>query len=167
MESGPDTNLSETQTPKLVEAGALRPWTTGDLPPAPEGGLAYWKKAVGPGLLLAGASLGAGEWLFGPAVTAQYGAVLLWLAFLSIASQLFVNLEMVRYTLYSGEPIFVGFFRTRPGPRIGTPLFPGNCKQPQVRRTQHRHTGRGRCRESNPTRSDPPLMSAKRLKKTP
>ena len=50
MESGQDTNLSETQTSKLVEAGALRPWTTGDLPPAPEGGFAYLKKAVGPGL---------------------------------------------------------------------------------------------------------------------
>ena len=82
MESGPDSKLSETQTPELVKAGALRPWTTGNLPPAPEGGLAYLKKAVGPGLLLAGASLGAGEWLFGPAVTAQYGASLLWLAFL-------------------------------------------------------------------------------------
>ena len=123
MESGPDTNLSETQTPELVNAGALRPWTTGDLPPAPEGGLAYWKKAVGPGLLLAGASLGSGEWLFGPAVTAQYGAVLLWLAALSIGTQLFVNLEAIRYTLYTGEPIFVGFFRTRPGPRLWTVFY--------------------------------------------
>ena len=91
MELGPDSKLSETQTPEFVGAGALRPWTTGDLPPAPEGGLAYWKKAVGPGLLLAGASIGAGEWLFGPAVTAQYGAALLWLAFLSIAGQLFAG----------------------------------------------------------------------------
>ena len=118
MESGQDTNLSETQTSKLVEAGALRPWTTGDLPPAPEGGFAYLKKAVGPGLLLAGASIGGGEWLFGPAVTAQYGAILLWLAALSIVTQLFVNLEVIRYTLYTGEPVWVGFFRTRPGPRL-------------------------------------------------
>ena len=123
MELGPDSKLSETQTPEFVGAGALRPWTTGDLPPAPEGGLAYWKKAVGPGLLLAGASIGAGEWLFGPAVTAQYGAALLWLAFLSIAGQLFINLEVIRYTLYSGEPIFVGFFRTRPGPRLWTAFY--------------------------------------------
>ncbi len=123
MESGQDANLSETQTPEFVEAGALRPWTTGDLPPAPGGGLAYWKKAIGPGLLFAGASIGAGEWLFGPAVSAQYGAVLLWLAFLSIAGQLFINLELIRYTLYSGEPIFVGFFRTRPGPRLWTGFY--------------------------------------------
>ncbi len=123
MESGQDTNLSETRTPEFVEAGALRPWTTGDLPPAPAGGLAYWKKAIGPGLLFAGASIGAGEWLFGPAVSAQYGAVLLWLAFLSIAGQLFINLELIRYTLYTGEPIFVGFFRTRPGPRLWTAFY--------------------------------------------
>ena len=118
MESGQDTNLSKTQTPKLVEAGALRPWTTGDLPPAPKGGFAYLKKAAGPGLLLAGASIGGGEWLFGPAVAAQYGAVILWLAALSIVTQLFVNLEVIRYTLYTGEPVWVGFFRTRPGPRL-------------------------------------------------
>ena len=123
MESGPDTNLSETQTPELVKAGALRPWTTGELPPAPAGGLEYIKKAVGPGLLFAGASIGAGEWLFGPAVSAQYGAALLWLAFLSIAAQLFINLEVIRYTLYTGEPIVVGFFRTRPGPRLWTALY--------------------------------------------
>ena len=123
MESGQDANLSEIQTPEFVEAGALRPWTTGDLPPAPPGGLAYWKKAIGPGLLFAGASIGAGEWLFGPAVSAQYGAALLWLAFLSIAGQLFINLELIRYTLYSGEPIFVGFFRTRPGPRLWTAFY--------------------------------------------
>ena len=54
MEPGPDSKLSEIQTPELVKAGALRPWTVGDLPPAPEGGLAYFKKAVGPGLLCAG-----------------------------------------------------------------------------------------------------------------
>ncbi len=30
--------------------------------------------------------------------------------------QVFLNLEMARYTLYTGEPIMVGFMRTRPGP---------------------------------------------------
>ena len=127
MEPGPDTKPSEPQTPELVKGGALRPWTTGDLPPAPEGGLAYWKKAVGPGLLFAGASLGAGEWLFGPAVSAQYGAALLWLALLSIVGQLFINLEVIRYTLYTGEPVLVGFFRTRPGPRFWTAVYVVLC----------------------------------------
>ena len=89
----------------------------------PEGGRAYWKRAVGPGLLMAGASVGAGEWLFGPAVTAQYGAVLLWLASVSIVCQLFCNLEVMRYALYTGESVLVGFFRTRPGPRVWTVIY--------------------------------------------
>ena len=112
MESGQDANLSETQTPEFVEAGALRPWTTGDLPPAPGGGLAYWKKAIGPGLLFAGASIVAGEWLFGPAVSAQYGAALLWLAFLSIAGQLFAG-----GSSRSGRVVWIGSQGTSPPTR--------------------------------------------------
>lgn len=71
---------------------------------------------VGPGVLLAGASVGSGEWLFGPAVSAQYGGTLLWLAGLSILAQVFCNLEMMRYAVYSGESIIVGYLRTWPGP---------------------------------------------------
>jgi hypothetical protein len=62
--------------------------------------------------------VGAGEWLFGPAVTAQYGGTFLWLATLSILFQVVYNLEVMRYALYCGEPIFVGFFRMPPGPRF-------------------------------------------------
>ena len=40
---------------------------------------------------------------------------LLWLATLSIIGQVIYNLEISRYTLYSGEPIFTGKFRTKPG----------------------------------------------------
>jgi hypothetical protein len=80
-------------------------------------------KLVGPGVLLAGASVGSGEWLFGPAVTAQYGASLLWLAGLSILAQLFCNLEMMRYAVYCGESIIVGYLRTWPGPRFWIPWY--------------------------------------------
>ena len=73
---------------------------------------------MGPGVLLAGASVGSGEWLFGPAVSAQYGGTLLWLAALSIIGQVFCNLEMMRYAVYCGESIIVGYLRTWPGPRF-------------------------------------------------
>jgi len=72
---------------------------------------------VGPGLVLAGTSIATGEWLFGPAVTAQYGGTLLWLASVSILLQVFCNLMMMRYAIYCGEGIIVGGLRTRPGPR--------------------------------------------------
>lgn len=99
-------------------AGRLPPWQTGNLPPAPTGGWTTWLRLLGPGVLLAGASIGSGEWLAGPGLTAQYGGALLWVATLAIVCQVFCNLEMMRYTLYCGEPIQVGYLRTWPGPRF-------------------------------------------------
>ncbi|HWB13918.1 MAG TPA: Nramp family divalent metal transporter [Pirellulales bacterium] len=103
--------------------GVLGQWETGQLGPPPAGGWQTWKALLGPGVLLAGASVGSGEWLSGPAISAQYGGMLLWVATLSIIAQVFCNLEMMRYTLYCGEPIVVGFFRTRPGPYVWTWLY--------------------------------------------
>ena len=94
------------------------PWQVGDLPEPPRPGWKLWVGLIGPGIVLAGTSIGSGEWLFGPAVTAQYGAALLWLALLSILFQGFCNLTMMRYTVYSGEPIIVGGLRTWPGPGV-------------------------------------------------
>jgi hypothetical protein len=96
----------------------LPPWQIGDLPEPPRPGWKLWIGLIGPGIVLAGTSIGSGEWLFGPAVTAQYGAALLWLALISILLQGFCNLTMMRYTVYSGEPIIVGGLRIWPGPRF-------------------------------------------------
>lgn len=106
-----------------VAAGTLAPWEVGTLPPPPLTGWRTWAALLGPGVVLAGASVGTGEWLFGPAVTAQYGATLLWLATISILCQVFCNLEMMRYTLYCGEPIVVGYFRTFPNARFWTCVY--------------------------------------------
>ncbi len=73
-----------------------------------------WSRA----LIVGGSAIGGGEWLAGPAVTARYGGALMWLATLSILCQVFYNMEISRYTLYTGEPIFTGKFRTLPGPRF-------------------------------------------------
>ena len=54
----------------------------------------------------------------GPVVTARFGGNLLWLATLSIVGQVIYNIEISRYTLYTGEPIFTGKFRTLPGPQF-------------------------------------------------
>ena len=91
-------------------------WDLGELVNPPTFKLRNWFAMLGPGLLMAGAAIGGGEWLTGPAVTARYGGGLMWLATLSILGQVFYNLEISRYTLYSGEPIFTGKFRTLPGP---------------------------------------------------
>jgi hypothetical protein len=93
-------------------------WSTGTLIDAPKFTWRNWFAMIGPGLLVGGSAIGGGEWLAGPAVTARYGGALMWLATISIVGQVFYNLEICRYTLYTGEPIFTGKFRTLPGPRF-------------------------------------------------
>ena len=75
-------------------------------------------RVIGPGTLLLGVSLGAADWLLGPAVTVTYGPALLWLCTVSVILQAVLNTEMARYTLATGEPIFTGFMRTAPGARF-------------------------------------------------
>jgi hypothetical protein len=70
-----------------------------------------------------GVQIGGGEWLFGPEITARYGGGLMWLATMAIVLQVFYNLEVGRYALYCGEPVFTGFLRTRPGPQFWTAFF--------------------------------------------
>ena len=93
-------------------------WQVGKLVDAPIFTAQNWFRLLGPGLILGGAAIGGGEWLMGPAVTAKYGGALMWLATLSIMSQVLYNIEISRYTLYTGEPIFTGKFRTFPGPKF-------------------------------------------------
>jgi Mn2+/Fe2+ NRAMP family transporter len=98
-------------------------WNVGELPEAPT---FRWKSIwqfLGPGLMMGGAAIGGGEWLKGPEVTAKYGGGLLWLATLSILGQVLYNIEISRYTLYTGEPIFTGKFRTLPGPMFWACLY--------------------------------------------
>ncbi len=116
---------SPTSTDKPTEevpAGCMPPWHVGELPPPLP---IRWNPGslIGPGLLMVGAAIGGGEWLMGPAATAQYGGIIMTLAMISILCQVVYNLEVQRYALYCGEPIFVGFFRLRPGPRFWTILY--------------------------------------------
>ncbi|MEY2726168.1 MAG: hypothetical protein RLZZ458_2035 [Planctomycetota bacterium] len=101
----------------------MPPWTVADLPKPP---IFAWNKLLlmlGPGLVMAGAAIGGGEWLTGPAVTARYGGSLLWLATLSVVFQVIYNVEISRYALYSGEPIFTGKFRIAPHPLIWVAIY--------------------------------------------
>lgn len=110
-------------TDTTVEAGKLSPWGIDELPEPPRSGRKLWIALIGPGVVLAGMSIGTGEWLFGPAVSAQYGACLFWLASISIALQGFCNLMFMRYAIYCGEPMNVGILRTWPGPIAWILLF--------------------------------------------
>ncbi|HWL10018.1 MAG TPA: Nramp family divalent metal transporter [Planctomicrobium sp.] len=91
-------------------------WTTGELAEPPIFGWRQIPMLLGPGLVMGAAAVGGGEWLTGPLVAAKYGGALLWLATISILGQVLYNVEISRYTLYTGEPIFTGKFRLLPGP---------------------------------------------------
>ncbi|MEX2027647.1 MAG: Nramp family divalent metal transporter, partial [Pirellulaceae bacterium] len=98
-------------------------WDLGRLPKPPRFTWRSLPLLLGPGLVCGSAAIGGGEWLTGPLVTARYGGVMLWLATLSILGQTLYNIEISRYTLYSGEPIFTGKFRVPPGPMFWLPLY--------------------------------------------
>src|SRR5687767_7292661 len=95
---------------------AMPRWDTGELIDAPRFDWRNLAAMIGPGLVMGGSAIGGGEWLTGPLVTARFGGSLLWLATLSILGQVIYNIEISRYTLYCGEPIFTGKFRLLPGP---------------------------------------------------
>lgn len=102
--------------PNQLPTTCLPTWETAELPePKPLG----WRNLsgfIGPGIVMCGIQIGGGEWLFGPAITAKYGGGLMWIATIAILGQVFYNIECGRYALATGEPVFTGFMRTRPGP---------------------------------------------------
>jgi hypothetical protein len=93
----------------------LDPWGRAELPAPPSTKGLRLLAVVGPGAIVLGAAIGSGEWLIGPAAFVKYGMSLLWVTLVAVALQAVLNTEAIRYTLYTGEPVFTGFMRTRPG----------------------------------------------------
>jgi hypothetical protein len=105
----------ETTTRQAPEArSGLDPWRIDELPPAPTPRGLGWFSAVGPGVIALGVSIGSGEFLLGPAAFVKYGLSLLWVVGIAALLQTLLNVELMRYTMATGEPIFTGFMRTRP-----------------------------------------------------
>lgn len=92
----------------------LDPWRIGELPEAPRPRGFGWFSAVGPGVIALGISIGSGEFLLGPAAFVKYGLALLWVVGVAAVLQTLLNVELMRYTLATGEPAVTGFMRTGP-----------------------------------------------------
>jgi hypothetical protein len=107
---------SESSAGRVVQAGQLPPWEVAELPAPPPYSFRNALRVAGAGAIILGGAIGSGEWLIGPAVTAQFTAALLWVATVSILLQWVFNEECCRYTVYTGEPIMSGMMRTKPGP---------------------------------------------------
>ena len=99
----------------VARRGALPAWSTADLPEPPPFTFRNVVGVIGPGAILLASAIGGGEWLIGPAAAVKYGAMIMGVATIAIALQLVFNLEAIRYTLYTGEPIYTGFMRLAPG----------------------------------------------------
>ena len=69
------------------------------------------RKMAGPGIVLIAVGLGSGEYISHPYITSQVGLTFIWAAAISILIQYFINTEIARYTLATGETIITGFAR--------------------------------------------------------
>ncbi len=73
-------------------------------------------KLIGPGIILAAAAIGSGELILTPRAGALFGLSIAWIILVSVVYKLFLTLGLARYTIATGEDIFVGFSHI-PGPR--------------------------------------------------
>ena len=101
-----------------TDHGALPRWDVDELPAPPPFGLRNLMSVIGPGAIMAATSIGGGEWLVGPAAAVKYSSSIFLIATVAIVLQVIFNLEAIRYTLYTGEPIYGGIMRLKPGPKF-------------------------------------------------
>ena len=78
-----------------------------DMPPPPKS----WFKLIGPGIIAAGVGLASGEFILYPYIASQVGLVFVWAALVGLVTQFFINMEIERYTLATGETALTGFSR--------------------------------------------------------
>lgn len=86
-----------------------------DLPKPPS-----LKSLIGPSFILLGMGLGSGELILWPSLVAKFGLGIIWGALVGITFQFFINMEVERYTLATGESVFVGIARKL---KIFSPLW--------------------------------------------
>ena len=68
-------------------------------------------KMIGPGVVMAGLAIGSGELILWPWITSIVGAQLLWAAAIGIFLQLWINIEVGRWAIVTGESPFTGMIR--------------------------------------------------------
>ena len=70
-----------------------------------------WQRMVGPSIMLAGLSLGSGEFILWPYIVYKSGFIFFWACLVGVCTQFFVNMEIERWTLLTGESTITGFCR--------------------------------------------------------
>ncbi len=72
-----------------------------DLPRPP-----HWSRALGVGVVVMGLAIGTGELIMWPNLTVRFGLSILWGAFIGILFQYFINREVARLSIATGESFF-------------------------------------------------------------
>ena len=70
-----------------------------------------FRKVMGASVIILATALGSGELIFWPYIVTTAGIGILWLAALGFTVQYFLNMEIERYTLATGETAVTGFTR--------------------------------------------------------
>jgi hypothetical protein len=78
------------------------------------------RRMIGPSVILAGLSIGSGEFVLWPRLTAEWGYALFWACWIGVTLQFFLNMEIERYSLATGESAVIGFARLH---RAFVPVF--------------------------------------------
>lgn len=109
------TAASEIVPESVIPAGALPPLRYRDVPePIP-----IWRM-IGPSVILAGLALGSGEYVLWPYITFKSQFVFFWACLVAVFTQYFLNLEIMRWTLATGESTLIGLMRLN---RWTAPVF--------------------------------------------
>jgi Mn2+/Fe2+ NRAMP family transporter len=70
-----------------------------------------FRKVVGASVIILATAIGSGEFVLWPYITSQVGLVFIWAAIVGFLIQFFINMEVERYTLATGETALTGFSR--------------------------------------------------------
>jgi hypothetical protein len=104
----------QTAQPPVGAREFFDPVANGNLPPMPYRDMPEplpLRKVLGPSVILAGLGVGSGEYILWPFMTSTVGMGFLWAAIVSVTIQYFLNMEIERYTLATGETAIAGFVR--------------------------------------------------------
>lgn len=90
----------------VIPPGTLPAMEYRDLPAA-----VPLRRMVGPSIILAGLALGSGEFIIWPKITFHAGFIFFWACLVGVTMQYFINMEITRWTLATGESAIAGFCR--------------------------------------------------------
>ncbi len=88
-------------------ANSIEPLRQGDLPDMKK---KFWQM-TGPGAIMVGMAVGSGELILWPWITARFGAVMAWAPAVAVFLQIWINLEIGRWAIATGESALSGLAR--------------------------------------------------------